>query len=267
MKIISCINDKGGSGKSTTIANLAGVKALQGYKVLVIDLDGKATVSGLLGVDTTTSRCIGSLMEPDDDGGRRVLTEADILACIQTSDSFTAYTKGSTNLCVIPSNSRINSIKDRLKTVFDDEVLKYILSILNNSKTVKFDYVFLDCPGELSIITLNALAVSDRVIVPSEATLANEFGLANVFKYINNMAVERGKNPDLPTPKLLINRVRTPVKTQNDICSDFLQDYEVIGIVRASADVNRNDYRNLPVSVAQRSCQVSQAYWDIAEQL
>ena len=99
---------------------------------------------------------------------------ADILKGISTVDSFTEYTakirndhKGLKNLCIIPTaDNELISVRNNLMYETSREtVLKYMLKKLDETDAIKFDYVFVDCPGAMDVLTLNALVAADVVIV------------------------------------------------------------------------------------------------------
>ena len=150
-KIISIINQKGGVGKTTTVINLAAGLSLNGKKILVIDLDpqGNATTGlGLSNVADTSKSIYGVL------NGKEK---------IQSSIQKTNFQ----NLDIITSNVDLSGLE--VETA-DDENRAYLLKTklapyLNNSSP-SYDYVLIDCPPSLSLLTVMALVASDSLVVP-----------------------------------------------------------------------------------------------------
>lgn len=279
MKVITCVNDKGGSCKTTTIYNLASQKALEGYKVLMIDLDACGSLTNVcchieVGEDDAT---IGSLLMPV----KRKLPElnvVDILQSIMTVDTFNAFmenkrgnTEVADNLCIIPTgkDGELITVNDSLMDVpvGREKALKNILTKLNSTDIVKFDYVFLDCPGSMNVLTINALVAADVCIVPFEATRGNTSRFSEVFDTINTVK-DMDLNRDLQVPGVLACRIKRR-KSENDILSglEIESEYNVIGSIKESAEVTRYEDLGVGVVVAKPYCDASMAYAEIADML
>ena len=145
-KIIAIANQKGGVGKTTTCVNLASYLALMGKKVLAVDIDPQGNCSSGFGIDKTKVKY----------STYSVLSgEVDAKAAI-----IPTLVK---NLDIMPSNIDLAGAEVELVGVEDREkVLKKVLSPLRNS----YDYILIDCPPSLGMITLNALCAADGVLIP-----------------------------------------------------------------------------------------------------
>lgn len=172
---IGVVNHKGGVGKTTTVVNLGAWLALLGGRVLVIDLDPQANATTGMGVDTR--RVSGNIyqilsgdLEPED--------------CIEATSV--------RNLFCIPSTIDLAGAEIELVTAFSRELkLRRAVEILDG----EFDYILIDCPPSLGLLTVNALAAAREVIVPIQCEYYALEGLGQLLKNIN--LVQTNLNPSL----------------------------------------------------------------------
>ena len=174
MRVISFVNQKGGVAKTTSAVNVGACLADQGRKVLLIDLDAQGALS-----ISTGFREIGS----DELTTYEVLKGADIKEAVR---------QVSENLSVLPTDIRLSGAEIELSSVPGREfLLKETLSEYGNN----FDYILLDCPPSLGILTLIALTASDGVIVPVKADFLALNGMSQLVDVIS--VVKRRMNPAL----------------------------------------------------------------------
>lgn len=176
MKIVSIFNQKGGVGKTTTNINLAAYIALQGHKVLVIDIDPQGNSSSGLGVDkdnienTTYELLVG---------------EIDINDTVISLENIE-------NLKIIPSNMNLAGADLELSYMENREsILKTKLGLLEES----FDFIIIDCPPSLGLLTINALTASDSVLIPMQCEYYALEGISQLVKTIQK--VKKGLNKNL----------------------------------------------------------------------
>jgi len=184
--VIAVANQKGGVGKTTTSINLAAALATLDKRVLLLDMDPQGNSSTGLGIDkqAVEHHMYTALM------GECSLDQA----ICPTSCS---------NLFVVPATMDLAGAEVELVDVTDRE--KALTRALDAYQGEGFDYVFIDCPPSLSLLTINALALADRILI----TLQTEFyameGLSQLIETIRR--VRRGLNPNLVMDGILLTMV------------------------------------------------------------
>ncbi len=156
-KVISVLNHKGGVGKTTTTINLGGALRQKGYKVLLIDLDGQANLTESLGFSAELPQTIYGAMKGEYD-----------LPIYEHKDG----------LRVVPSCLDLSAVETEL---INEAGRELILAHLIKGQKEKFDYILIDCPPSLSLLTLNALTASDRLIIPVQAQFLAMRGMAETY--------------------------------------------------------------------------------------
>lgn len=160
--IISIVNHKGGTGKTTTTINLGSALALKGYKVLLVDFDAQGSLSYSLGIGDDLPT-LTDLLHGDEPIGR-VLQERE-------------------NMHVLPANTSLADIEFAIAKSEDRyNHLKNLLSLVG-----PYDFVLIDCPPSLSLLTLNALAASENVIVPMQMDVLALRGLDSMIETIQKV--------------------------------------------------------------------------------
>ncbi len=174
-KIISIFNQKGGVGKTTTSINLSAGLGKLGKKILLIDLDPQGNSTSGLGIEKSgVSHLIYDVLAMD----------------IPIQDAI--YNTTSENVNIIPSNNELAGLEIELARVGDwEEILKDKLIDIKED----YDFIFIDCPPSLGILSVIGLIASDSVIIPIQCEYYALEGVSQLFDTIE--LVKRGFNPDL----------------------------------------------------------------------
>ncbi|MDP8212539.1 MAG: AAA family ATPase [Candidatus Zapsychrus exili] len=165
MKIISIANQKGGCGKTTTAINLASSLSLNGKKVLLVDLDPQAHAS--LGLDIESQDSIYNVISSLTP---RKLEIKDIIKTVE--DRFD----------IVPSNVLVGTLEQELSDEIGRE--RKLLMVIEQVKE-EYDYVLIDCPPSLGILTVNAIRASDEIIVPVETSRFSLQGVEQLTEIVN----------------------------------------------------------------------------------
>jgi len=198
MRIIAFMNQKGGVGKTTTTANLAAALAEQGKKVCMIDLDPQAHLTINYGLNPSPE--LTSLYQ--------VLVEGQgLLAALQNVGQ---------NLALVPGSIDLAAAEVELVNVPGRQTL--LKNRLEAAK-LEFDFILMDCPPSLGLLTVNALAVAQEVIIPMQPHF---LALQGVGKLLETVAlVSQRVNPGLRVSGIVLTMFDSQTKLSNEVVSDL----------------------------------------------
>ena len=178
-KIIAIVNQKGGVGKTTTCVNLAAALTEAGKRVLLCDFDPQANATSGMGVDKTVSQGIYEVVIRD-------VPAADAVAHTRYGD-------------VLPSNKALAGAGIELISM---ERREFLLRDALNSLRDQYDYIFIDCPPSLELLTLNALCAADTLLVPVQGEYFALEGLSDLMNTVR--LVRRSLNSRLELEGVLL---------------------------------------------------------------
>lgn len=192
-KVVSVANQKGGVGKTTTAVNLSTILAKKGKKVLLIDADPQGNATSGLGIDKDVNFSIYDVLVDD------VQIENTL---IQTKVK---------NLDICPSNINLAGAEVELVSMMSRE---HRLKEKINSQKDNYDYIVIDCPPSLGLITLNAFTASDSVLIPVQCEYYALEGLGQLINTINLVKKHLNKDLSIEGALLTMFDIRTNLSNQ-----------------------------------------------------
>jgi chromosome partitioning protein len=198
MRVIALMNQKGGVGKTTTTVNLGAALAELGKRVCLIDLDPQAHLTINYGV------------EPSDD----IVSLYDML--VDGASFLEAVTKIDDNIALVPSSIDLAAAEVELVSVLGRETL---LKKRLESAQHDFDFILLDCPPSLGLLTLNALAVADEVIIPMQPHFLALQGVAKLLETVQ--LVNKRINPKLKVSGIVLTMFDSQTKLSNEVVAEL----------------------------------------------
>ncbi|TDX44582.1 ParA family protein [Orenia marismortui] len=250
-KVISIINQKGGVGKTTTALNLAYSLTEFDKRVLIIDLDSQANLTDTVGFEDEETKVITSY---------ELLTEkVGFIEAIQESKLV--------NLDLIASKVDLADVEIEIADIIGRETILRD-SIGKVRDQLEYDYIIIDCPPSLSLVTINALSASDSIIIPAEPSVYSISGFSKLLDIFN--VIQEKINDKLAIEGVLITRVdaRTKIaKSFEDKLRELFGDKIFETVIHQNVRVAESQEEQLPVYLHDRQARASQEYIDLAKEL
>jgi len=252
MKIISVINQKGGVGKTTTVINLAAGLSNQGKKILVIDLDPQGNATTGLGLNNLEN------------------SNETIYGVLNGTKSISAAIKKTQfkNLDIITSNVDLSGLE--VETAGDSKrafILKDKLTAYLNNSTDNYDYILIDCPPSLSLLTVMALVSSKSLIVPLQTEFFALEGLTQLVKTIDRIKVSL--NPDLQIRGILLTMYDKRNKLSSQVekeARDYFNEKVYTTVIPRNVRLSEAPSHGMPVLIYDKTCVGSKSYFSFTDE-
>lgn len=248
-KIISFANQKGGVGKTTTCINVAAYIALMGKKVLILDMDPQGNATSAVGINKT----------------KELKTIYDLIDGESAFDEVIQQTIVE-NLFIIPSTVDLAGAEvELIQLPQREKIVKKILDAIKDS----YDFVLIDCPPSLGLITVNALTASDSVLIPIQCEFFALEGLTQLMNTIR-LIKYRELNPNLDIEGVVMTmkekRYNLSAQVSNEIVKFFKQKVYLTTIPR-NVRLAEAPSHGLPVALYDAGSKGAEAYLSLAEEI
>lgn len=244
-KIIAFANQKGGVGKTTTTVNLAAALAEQNKKILVCDFDPQGNATSGFGIEprdlkTTVYECIVSDAPVED-----------------------AITK---TQWVDVLGSNVNLAGAEIDLV-DIERREYRLKMVLDQVRAEYDYIFIDCPPSLGLLTLNALCAADSFLVPLQCEYYALEGLTQLMTSVR--AVQRSLNPNIQMEGVLLTmfdgRTNLSIQVVEEVKRHF-KNRVFAAVIPRNVRLSESPSHGQPITTYDRYCRGAEAYMELAQE-
>lgn len=244
-KIIAFANQKGGVAKTTSTHNIGVALAQKGKRVLLLDLDSQASLTISVGIEPLEVE--HSIVEVLDKG------KVDIRNCIY---------KINDNLHIVTSMIDLASLEmEMLSRASREKILDRALEPVRN----EYDYIIIDCPPQLSILTINALSCADGVIIPCKTDYLSYRGIELLMETIKE--VKELINPKLEVMGTIATLYNMRSNDDKNILSELKEKYNVLGVVKMLVGAKRGIYEGLAVVEKEPKNDISVEYLRIADMM
>ncbi len=246
-RVISIANQKGGVGKTTTAVNLSTILAKKGKKVMLIDADPQGNASSGLGLEKEVENSLYDVL----------INDVDIAETLQDSCMKT--------LKVCPSNMDLAGAEVELVSQMSREQrLKEKVDSIKD----KFDYIIIDCPPSLGLITLNAFTASDSVLIPVQCEYYALEGLGQLLNTINLVKKHLNKNLEIEGAVLTMYDMRTNLS--NQVVKEvkrYFEDRVYKTVIPRNIKLSEAPSYGLPITLYDAKSKGARAYEKLAREV
>ncbi|HTS14409.1 MAG TPA: AAA family ATPase [Candidatus Sulfotelmatobacter sp.] len=249
--VIAIANQKGGVGKTTTAINLAGALAEQGYRLLCVDMDAQANLTVGLGINLGTVE----------------RSMADVLADSRATMDEVVLPTQTPGIDVAPSTLELASTEVELFTAIGRE--QALREALGGWAQNQYDYVLIDCPPTLGLLTINGLVAANSVIIPVQTQYYALKGLTALLKVINQIRA-KGLNRDLRVMGLLPTFYDGRTILGREMLDELreLGDHHVFSsIIRQTVKLGEAPLTGRPVTAYASSSEAARSFRELAREV
>ncbi|MCP4649692.1 MAG: ParA family protein [PVC group bacterium] len=246
-KIIGICNQKGGVGKTTSAINLSTYVAAKGYKTLLVDSDPQANATSGLGLDkkAQTKNVYDLLM------GLASVEEVKVQGPLE-------------NLFILPSNVALTGAEIEL---VDTEQREFKMKQVLSAARDQFDFIFIDCPPSIGLLTLNCLVAADKVLIPLQCEYYSLEGISQLMETI--ALVKSGLNRQLETAGIVLTMADFRTKLTSDVISEvrgFFKEKVFETVIPRSIRISEAPGFGKPLLLYDETSLGAQKYESLAEE-
>ena len=250
-KVISFANQKGGVGKTTSAVNVAASLGVLGHKVLIIDLDPQGNTTSGIGIAKKDLKVSSKDILTGDAEARDLIMETEF-----------------DNLWLIPTNKTLAGVEFDLYDLFDNSQMPYRLKEGLAPILDDYDYIIIDCPPSLGMLTVNAFTASDGIVVPMQCEFYAFEGLSQLLQSVKG--IKKNFNPELDITGILITMYNGRLLLSMQVISDLKKHFaDKLFDTRISRNVKLTEASGYgkPVYYYDKNAKGSKEYLDVAKEL
>ncbi len=241
-KIIAIVNQKGGVGKTTTCVNLAAAVKASGKRVLLCDFDPQANATSGMGVDKTAGNGVYDAL----------------INGVKTADVIVSTPYGD----VLPSSKALAGAGVELINMQDRQ---FLLKAALRQVADEYDFVFIDCPPSLELLTLNALCAANSLLVPVQGEYYALEGLSDLMNTVR--IVRRSMNPSLDIEGVLLTmfdgRTNLSIQVAQEL-KRFFTGKVYSTVIPRNVRLSEAPSHGKPINAYDRTCRGAEAYASLA---
>ena len=248
MKIICVFNQKGGVGKTTTTINLSAYLAMEGYKVLTVDIDPQGNTTSGLGLDKYNLD----------------VSIYDVLTSEASVKESTIKSELVQNLSILPSTIELAGAEVEITSIPDREtIMKRKLEEVKE----EYDFVFIDCPPSLGVLTINALTCADSVLIPMQCEF---YALEGVSQLINTVQlVKKSLNKNLDIEGVVMTMYDYRTNLSNEVLKEvqgYFKDKVYKTKIGRNIRLAEAPSFGLPIMLYDEKCKGAEAYIELTKE-
>ncbi len=248
MKVICIFNQKGGVGKTTTNINLCSYLAMNGNKVLAIDIDPQGNTTSGIGLDKRKIHCSMYDVLTSSVSLKEIIRKSEIIDNFYIAPS--TMTLAAAEVEIISQDQREKVLKNKIEEIKDD-----------------YDYIFIDCPPSLGILTINALTAADSVLIPIQCEFYALEGVGQLMSTIQ--MIKKYLNTNLKIEGVIMSMYDSRTKLSNEVVEEiknYFEDKVYNTFIPRNVKLAESPSFGLPIMLYDDKCRGAEAFESLAEE-